>query len=141
VRKKAPSGVVNWTDKTFERLRDAPPEPLSSQFAVTHAMVLSVLARPGDPVAAMYRLLTDNHEPRLEHNPHLRRAVEVYRSLRLAGVVEHRGAEWRQAHPGQPYVRLTVDLPRDFALNAPLSPFALAALELLDPEAPDFALD
>ena len=141
VRKKAPTGVVNWTDKTFERLRDADPEPLTSQFRVTHTMVLSILARPGDPVAAMYRLLTDNHEPKTDRNPHLRRAVEIYRSLRAAGVVEHADAAWRRAHPGEPYVRLTVDLPRDFALNAPLSPFALAALELLDRESPDFAVD
>ncbi|RPF25679.1 DEAD/DEAH box helicase [Georgenia muralis] len=141
VRKKAPAGAVNWTDKTFERLRDADPEPLTSQFHVTHTMVLSVLARPGDPVAAMYRLLTDNHEPERERNPHLRRAVEIYRSLRTAGVVEHAPASWRREHPGEPYVRLTVDLPRDFALNAPLSPFALAALDLLDPDHPDFALD
>lgn len=141
VRKKAPAGVVNWTDKTFERLRDAVPEPLTSSFTVTHAMVLSVLARPGDPVAAMYRLVTDNHEPPTPWNPHLRRAVEIYRSLRAAGVVEHHDAAWRRAHPGKPYVRLTVDLPDDFALNAPLSPFALAALDLLDPEHPDFAMD
>src|SRR5690625_1302407 len=26
VRKKAPTGAVNWTDKTFERLRDSEPE-------------------------------------------------------------------------------------------------------------------
>ena len=31
------------------------------------------------------------------------------------------------------YVRLTVDLQHDFALNQPLSTFALAAIELLDP--------
>ncbi|MFH5823965.1 DEAD/DEAH box helicase [Georgenia sp. AZ-5] len=141
VRKKAPAGVVNWTDKTFERLRDAAPEPLSSQFRVTHTMVLSVMGRPGDPVRSMYRLLTDNHEPRTDRNLHLRRTIEIYRSLRAAGVVEHADAAWRRAHPGQPYVRLTVDLPRDFALNAPLSPFALAAMELLDRESPDFALD
>ena len=141
VRKKAPTGVVNWTDKTFERLRDAAPEPLTSQFSVTHTMVLSVLARPGDPVAAMYQLLTDNHEPRGPRNMHIRRAVEIYRSLRTAGVVEHRDAAWRRAHPGEPYVHLTVDLPREFALNAPLSPFALASIDLLDDESPDFALD
>ncbi|MHB1063996.1 MAG: DEAD/DEAH box helicase [Georgenia sp.] len=141
VRKKAPTGVVNWTDKTFERLRDATPEALTSQFRVTHTMVLSVLSRPGDPVAAMYRLLTDNHEPERDRNPHLRRAIEIYRSLRAAGVVEHADTAWRRAHPGQPYVRLTLDLPRDFALNAPLSPFALAAMELLDPDSPEFALD
>ena len=141
VRKKAPAGAVNWTDKTFERLRDADPEPLTSQFHVSHTMVLSVLAREGDPVAAMYRLVTDNHEPERDRNPHLRRAIEIYRSLRAGGVVEHADAAWRRAHPGEPYVRLTVDLPRDFALNAPLSPFALAAIDLLDVEHPDFALD
>ena len=38
-------------------------------------------------------------------------------------------------------MRLTVDLQDDFALNQPLSPFALAALELLDRESPAYALD
>ena len=38
-------------------------------------------------------------------------------------------------------MRLTVDLQLDFALNQPLSPFALAAFELLDPESPTYALD
>src|SRR5699024_275849 len=41
-RKKAPTGVVNWTDKTYEKLRDSSPEPLTSQFRVSHAMVLGV---------------------------------------------------------------------------------------------------
>ncbi|HEY8315937.1 MAG TPA: DUF3516 domain-containing protein, partial [Gaiellaceae bacterium] len=38
-------------------------------------------------------------------------------------------------------IRLTVDLQPNFALNQPLSPFALAAFELLEPESPTFALD
>jgi len=38
-------------------------------------------------------------------------------------------------------VRLTVDLQFDFALNQPLSPFALAAIELLDLSSPSYALD
>lgn len=137
VRKKAPEGVVNWTDKTFERLRDSPPEPLTSQFAVSHTMVLGVLSRPGDPVAAMARLLRENHEPPVARDPHLRRAIAIYRSLRAAGVVERLARPDLQGRR----VRLTIDLPDDFALTAPLSPFALAALDLLDPEAPDYALD
>jgi len=91
VRKKAPEGHVNWPDKTFERLRDAPPEPLTSSFAVSHAMVLNVLARQArgvDSVAAMTKLLTDNHEPPGAQGRHVRRAIAVYRSLRAAGVVE-----------------------------------------------------
>lgn len=35
----------------------------------------------------------------------------------------------------------TVELPDNFALDQPLSPFLLAALELLDPESPTYALD
>lgn len=138
VRKKAPAGQVNWTDKTFERLRDSAPEPLASQFQVTHAMVLNVLARPGDPVAHLAHLLTDNHEPPSAVNPHVRRAVHIYRSLRQAGVVEHLTSA---AAAGGPRLRLTMDLPDRFALNAPLSPFALAAISLLDPASPTFALD
>ena len=38
-------------------------------------------------------------------------------------------------------VRLTVDLQADFALNQPLSPLALAAIELLDRESPEYPLD
>ena len=36
---------------------------------------------------------------------------------------------------------LTVDLPEDFALDQPLSPFLLAALELLDPESDTYTFD
>src|SRR5699024_12436159 len=38
-------------------------------------------------------------------------------------------------------LELTVDLQADFALNQPLSPFALAAFELLDPNSPSYAVD
>lgn len=136
VRKKAPEGQVNWTDKTFERLRDAEPEPLTSQFTVTHAMVLAALERPGDPVERMYRLVTDNHEPQRVANPHLRRAVAIFRSLRQAGLVAHTPRS--QVAPGEPTVRLIGDIPDEFALNSPLSPFALAAFDLLDPDAEPF---
>jgi superfamily II RNA helicase len=141
VRKKAPEGAVNWTDKTFERLRDAPPEPLTSSFSVTHAMVLNVLVRPGDPVAAMTRLLTDNHEPEGARGLHVRQAVAVYRSLRTAGVVERVPLPDDGSGHVRRTVRLTVDVPANFALNQPLSPFAFAALDLLNPEDPAYAHD
>ena len=41
---------------------------------------------------------------------------------------------------GRRYV-LTVDLPADFALNQPLSHFALAAFDVLDPESDEYTLD
>ena len=137
VRKKPPEGFVSWGQPTFERLVAADPEPLKSRFAVSHAMLLNVMSRPGDAFAAMKHLLTDNHEDRPAQRAHIHRAIQIYRALLAGGVVE------RLAEPDElgRWVRLTVDLQFDFALNQPLSPFALAALELLDAESPSYPLD
>ncbi|WP_101947400.1 RNA helicase [Mycobacterium sp. 3519A] len=137
VRRKAPEGMVPWSESTMTRLVDAAPEPLTSNMRVSTAMILDVVDRPGDPFTAMRRLLTDNHEPRKRQLAHIREAVGIARSLLQAGVVE------RLAEPepdGRRY-RLTVDLPPDFALYQPLSTFALAAVDMLDPASETFALD
>ncbi|WP_246215343.1 DEAD/DEAH box helicase [Modestobacter muralis] len=129
VRRKAPEGMVPWSEATQQRLINADPEPLTSHFKVSTGMLLNVLARPGDPFAAMRHLLTDNHEPRSRQRKHIREAIGIARGLLQAGVIE------RLAVPepdGRRY-RLTVSLPPDFALNQPLSTFALAAIGLLDP--------
>ena len=115
----------------------AEPEPLTSSFNVSHAMVLNVIERPGDAFAAMRHLLTDNHEPRPAQRRHIRRAIAIYRALVAAGVVERLDTPDEEGRT----VRVTVDLQRDFALNQPLSPFAFAAFELLDRESPTYALD
>ncbi|SPE63694.1 ski2-like helicase [Streptomyces netropsis] len=137
VRKKAPEGFVNWGENTFEKLIVSEPEQLTSRFRVTHTMLLSVIARPGNAFEAMRRLLEDNHEPRRNQLRHIRRAIAIYRSLLDGGVVEQLD---RPDAEGR-IVRLTVDLQSDFALNQPLSTFALASFELLDPESPSYALD
>jgi superfamily II RNA helicase len=137
VRKKPPEGFVSWGQPTFDRLRAAEPEPLSSSFTVTHAMVLNVIARPGNAYAAMKHLLTDNHEDRARQRKHIHRAIEIYRALLAGGVVERLDQPDEQGR----YVRLTVDLQYDFALNQPLSPFALAAIVLLDASSDSYALD
>jgi superfamily II RNA helicase len=136
VTKKAPPGEVSWTDKTFEKLCDAAPEPLTSRFRVTTGMVLELLARDGDPVAIGHDLLTNNHEPPRARNPYVRTACRICRSLKDGGVIVHDGA-----HHRPPRVHLTLELPEDFALNQPLSMFALAALDLLDRDAETYALD
>lgn len=137
VRRKAPEGMVPWGENTMNRLIDAAPEALTSNMRVSTAMILDVVDRPGDPFEAMRRLLTDNHEPRKRQLKHIREAVGIARSLLQAGVVE------RLDEPeadGRRY-RLTVDLPPDFALNQPLSTFALAAVDVLDPDSESYALD
>jgi superfamily II RNA helicase len=136
-RKKPPEGQVTWSEATFERLVAAEPEPLVSRMRVSHAMLLNVIAREGDPFESMRRLLRDNHEDRRQQLRLVRRAIGQYRALLAAGVVEAvnpAGADGRT-------VRLVEDLQLDFALNQPLSTYALATFEVLDPEAPTYALD
>ncbi|MFI6043723.1 DEAD/DEAH box helicase [Nocardia sp. NPDC051321] len=137
VRRKPPEGFVSWSEETFDRLVAAQPEPMVSRFSVTNSMLLNVIARPGNCFDAMRHLLEDNHEPRPAQRKHILRAIRLYRALRDAGVVQQLDepdAQGRRA-------RLTVDLQRDFALDQPLSPFALAAFDLLDKDAPGYTLD
>ena len=138
VRKKPPEGFVGWGEPTFERLVAAEPEPLTSQLR-------------GQPRDAAQR-----------HRPARRRvrgdAAPAHRQPRgprraSAGTSAGRSRSTGRCSPPASSsgstepdddgrtVRLTVDLQLDFALNQPLSPFALAAIELLDRESPTYALD
>ncbi|AJT40846.1 DEAD/DEAH box helicase [Psychromicrobium lacuslunae] len=139
VRKKPPEGFVSWGEPTFNRLVEAEPEPLTSSFTVSHAMLLNLLERPGNPFVAARRLLTENRESRSKQLGLIRKALGILRELLTAGVLERIPAE-EQGSDGRT-LRLTVHLQMNFALNQPLSPFALASLELLDPESPSYAYD
>lgn len=131
-RKQPPKGFVNWTEQTFERITQAEPESLTSHLQMTSAMLVNVAARGGDVVEHVRQLCFDNHEPPVRQYELARRALELARTLLDAGIIEI-----DREHPlpnGRPQLRLTVDLQPNFALNQPLSPLAIAVLELLDPE-------
>ncbi|HVM19058.1 MAG TPA: DUF3516 domain-containing protein [Egibacteraceae bacterium] len=136
-RKSPPDGFVSWGEPTFERLVAATPETLTSSFRVSHAMLLNLVARPGNAFHAARHVLEDNHEDRPAQRDHIRRAISMYRELVKAGVVERLDEPDADGR----VVRLTVDLQPNFALNQPLSPFAVTALEVLDREAETYALD
>ncbi|KZM75068.1 DEAD/DEAH box helicase [Nocardia terpenica] len=136
-RRKPPEGFVSWSEDTFDRLVAAAPEPMVSRFRVTNALLLNVIARRGNCFDAMRHLLEDNHEPRPAQRKHILKAIRLYRALRDAGVVQ----QLDEPDEFGRRARLTVDLQRDFALDQPLSPFALAALDLLDSDAPTYTLD
>jgi superfamily II RNA helicase len=137
VRKRPPDGAIGWGEPTFDRLVHAEPEPLKSSFKVSHAMLLNVISRPGDAFASMKHLLTDNDEDPVSQRKLIRQAFAIYRALVAGGVVERLPAPDSQGRRW----RLTVDLQDDFALNQPLSPLALAAIELLDVTDPLYPLD
>lgn len=123
-RKKAPDGFVSWSEETFDKIREAEPEALRPRMQITAAMLINVIGRGGDVFGNVRSLAFDNHQSREEGYALARRALALFRTLRDAGVVEVTEGE----------IRLVVDLQPNFALNQPLSPFALAAIDLLDPE-------
>lgn len=122
VKKQAPKGFVTWGEGSMNRLIAAEPEPLTSQMQITHAMELLVMGRQ-DPLATMRTIIFDSHEPSAKQYEHARKALQIYRTLKQSGVLT------------------TGQIPDGFALNQPLSPFALAAIELIEPDSPDYELD
>jgi Domain of unknown function (DUF3516)/DEAD/DEAH box helicase/Helicase conserved C-terminal domain len=143
VRKKAPQGFVNWGEASFERLVAAEPEPLEPHLQLTAAMLINVIARGGDVFENVRSLVFDNHESRARKYELARRALGIFRTLVAAEVVvadASIGERAVGAYEVSRSIRLTVDLQPNFALNQPLSPFALAAIGLLDPgDAPEAA--
>jgi len=150
VRKKAPEGFVSWGEPSFTRLINAEPETLTPHMRVTHSMILNVIGRGGDAFTEMRDLIFGSHDSWKAQLGMARTALSIYRTLRAAGIVEQHIVPVSIAGSDDDdlvswddriEIRLTVDLQPNFALNQPLSPFALAVFELLDPESPSYALD
>ncbi len=144
-KKKPPEGFVTWNEGTFERLIESEPETLRPRLRITHSMVLAEVEQGGDAWERICALVDDSLQTPEEKAKLKARAAEIFATLIDAGVVVREALEDASAtdHPldGAARYTLTVDLPEDFALDQPLSPFLLAALELLDPESESYTLD
>ena len=136
-RKKAPDGFVGWSEETFDRLISAEPEPLQPRLRMSHAMLINLLAREGNPVAHTARLIRGSHHPEKDQRRLGRHALVLARELLTSGVVQRLPA----ADASGRRHALTIDLQQDFALNQPLAPFALAVMDTLDPDSETYARD
>jgi hypothetical protein len=137
VKRRPPDkNFVNWDLNTFKRLMAAPPERLMSRFQVTHGMLLNMLSREGDGCRAMQRLIRDSHESPKAKAAHRERAWQLFRSL-----VERKIIEFIPRTAEGSYLRVNIELQDDFSMDQVLSLYLLETLPLLDPAAPDFALD
>jgi superfamily II RNA helicase len=138
VKKKAPErGYSHWDENMFNKLINGEPESLTSSFQVTHQMMLNMLDRPGDGCRSMKELLRETHETHKRRRGHQKRAISIFRSLVEAEVLEFLD----EPDELDRHVRVTLDLQDSFALNQPLSLYALEAIEALDQEYPTYALD
>ena len=135
---KPPDGFVGWNEGTYRRLIEAAPETLKSRMQMTHAIALAEVMQGGPAWQRTHDLIDDSLQPEAEKEQLHLRVDEVFGTLEAAGLIAHEPAgdaseddEW--------YVN--GEVPEGFALDQPLSPFLLAALELLDRDDPDYALD
>lgn len=135
-KKRPPENFVNWNKDTFNKLIESVPEQLTPRMRITHSMVLAEVEQGGNARARVDQLIEDSLQPAEEKVKLHVRAAEVLQTLIDADVVVHEVDE-----NGEDVYSVTMDLPEDFALDQPLSPFLLAALELLDPESPEYAFD
>ncbi|MBQ9003686.1 MAG: DUF3516 domain-containing protein [Eggerthellaceae bacterium] len=132
---KPPEGFVSWNEDTFTRLAGAVPETLRPHMQMTHGMVLAEVMQGGAAWQRTHDLIDDSmQEDDQKERLHLR-VDECFATLEAAGLIERAG----QAD-GESW-RISGEVPEGFALDQPLSPFLLAALELLDYDDPDYALD
>ena len=147
--KKAPpqKGYVQYDKATFERLQSAQPEPLQSQFRVTHGMILLLLQAEAESnareatgkrgYARLVELIRHSHGHAGNQRMHLRSAAEQLRTLRRAGLVELvRGNEWRA-----PGLAPAAHLQSDFSLHHTLSLWLYDTLPRLDRSSETYARD
>lgn len=135
-RKKAPEGFVTWSASTFDRLIEAEPETLVPHLNITHSMVLNEVEQGGDARARIDELIEDSRQTPAQKEHLHERADEIFTTLLDGEVID---AE--RLRDGSMDYFMNMDIPDDFALDQPLSPFLLAALELLDEQSPTYALD
>lgn len=133
--RKPPAGFVGWNEQTFEYLSEAVPEALHPRLKISNALVLAEVMQGGEAYARTHRLVDDSLQPPDDKERLHQRADEVFATLTDAGVIECATSD------GAEVWRCAMEIPEDFALDQPLSPFLLAALELLDPEDEAYALD
>ena len=137
VKKSPEKGFINWTEDTFKKLQDAPPEALQSSFDITHGMILQVLSRPTDGCDALRQIIRHCHEPDSRKAELRRRAFTLFRSLVERNIIEILPERLREGAK----VRVDLDLQEDFSLNQTLALYLLDTLKLLDQESASYPLE
>jgi replicative superfamily II helicase len=148
-KKKGPpkqprAGEVSWSEDTFKNFIANQPERLVSRFRITPGMMVDLLQRDAavnDPMAGNFHslreLIRHCHDDDAGKASHLNHAAKLARSLEHAGIIKM----VRDTESPYYWVVVNDDLQFDFSLFHNLSLFLIEAIEGLDPDDPDFALD
>ncbi|MEX1309966.1 MAG: DUF3516 domain-containing protein, partial [Candidatus Sulfomarinibacteraceae bacterium] len=144
VVKQPAAGEVSWSEDSFNNLINNDPERLVSRFRITPGMMVDLLQRDAavnDPEAGNFHslreLIRHCHDDDAGKASHLNHAAKLARSLEHAGIIKM----VKDTDSAYYWVVVNDDLQFDFSLFHNLSLFLIEAIEGLDPESPDFALD
>ncbi|MEM8997835.1 MAG: DUF3516 domain-containing protein, partial [Acidobacteriota bacterium] len=142
--KKPPKGFVSWNDKTFRSLIDRPPETLKSRFRITHGMLINLLQRDAEVNAperdnfdSLRELIERSHEDDKRKKRHLAFAAMLVRSLGRAGIIK----ALKDTQSSYYWIVVDEELQWDFNLFQALALYLVEAIEVLDPEDLEYALD
>jgi superfamily II RNA helicase len=139
VRKNPPEkGFVMWTKDTFDKLLTSEPEPLQSQFQVSHGMILNVLSRHGDGCRDMRGIVNACHDSPHNKERHRKVAFQMFRSLVDRKIIEFTDKDPETSRRG---VRVHVDLQEDFSIHHALALYLIDTVKLVDPYSDTYALD
>ena len=139
VRKGPPEkGFLMWTKETFEKLLVAEPEPLTSQFQVSHGMLLNVVSRPGDGCREMRALINRCHDTPNQKDRHRKIAFQMFRSLVERKIIGFTEADPETRRRG---LQINVDLQEDFSIHHALALYLIDTVKLVDPHSENYALD
>ncbi|GHV15274.1 helicase [Fibrobacterales bacterium] len=115
---------TNWDKNTFEKLINGEPERLISRFNVDANMILQTLSQTQSSsqknvgCRKIHNLIINCHDTKPQKKIHIKRAIQIYRSLAQQGIIENG--------------KLAIDLNNRFAMHQPLSLFLLETIEKLD---------
>ncbi len=141
VTKPAPSkNYVHYDASTLERLVKDPPEPLTSQFNVSHGMIINALmsyqnnANPG--YKNLIAIIAKSHETNKNKSKHRKRTAQLFKSLLQAQIF----SIVKNINTGSRIVA-NESLQDDFSLHHTLSLYLIEAASVLDKNHPEYALD
>ena len=142
--KRPPPGFVSWNKDTFTKLQARPPETLKSRFRITHGMVVNLVQRDAEEDVAerdnfdsLRELIGLSHEDEGKKRKLLSYAAMLVRSMKRSGILKME----RDSESDYMWVVVNEDLQWDFNLFQALALYMVEAIEVLDPEDPEYALD
>lgn len=144
LKKKPPKGLVAWDKQTFGRLQERPPETLKSRFRVSHGMILDLLQRDAEENIAernnfdsLREVIERSHERDGRKQQLISYAAMLVRSMHRSGIIKTQ----KDSKSDYRWVVVNEDLQWDFSLFQTLALYLVEAIEVLDIEVPEYALD